>query len=66
MIGKSSVPYPDLFTPVGRAHDTHWTGGWVGLRASLDALEKAVYSGCPACSVVSTACVLSQLHTVCI
>lgn len=52
---KSSVPYPGLFTPVGRARGTHWTGGWVGLGGRLDALEKAVYLNCPAYSVVSTA-----------
>jgi hypothetical protein len=27
-------------TPSERAHGTHWIGGYVGLRTSLDAVEK--------------------------
>jgi hypothetical protein len=27
---------PAAFTPWGRTPDTHWIGGWVGLRAGLD------------------------------
>jgi len=52
--------------PVERAPDTHWIGGWVGSRASMDAAQKTEKSlllpvieiGCPACSPVqhSTRC----------
>jgi hypothetical protein len=37
----------DRFIPGERAHGTHWTGGWVGPKASLDVLEKIkmFYSG---------------------
>jgi hypothetical protein len=28
------------FTPKEKAHSTHWIGGWVGSRASLDVTEK--------------------------
>jgi hypothetical protein len=28
------------FTPGERAPSTHWTGGWVNLRAGLDDVEK--------------------------
>jgi hypothetical protein len=38
--GKWSASRPGLFTPGERAPGTHWTGGWVGLRARLDAVEK--------------------------
>jgi hypothetical protein len=30
---------PDRFTPGERAPGAHWTGGWVGPRAGLDAME---------------------------
>jgi hypothetical protein len=32
--------------PPGKSLDTHWKGGWVGLRASLDCIEKSRIS-CP-------------------
>jgi hypothetical protein len=31
---------PTRFTPGESAPSTHWIGGWVGLRASLDDMEK--------------------------
>jgi hypothetical protein len=31
---------PDRFTPRERAPDTHWIGGWAGLRAVLDVVVK--------------------------
>jgi hypothetical protein len=38
--GEWSASRPDLFTPGERALGTHWTGGWVGPRAGLDAVER--------------------------
>jgi hypothetical protein len=38
--GKWSALHPGQFTSGERALDTHCVGGWVGPRASLDALEK--------------------------
>jgi hypothetical protein len=38
--GERSASRPGLFTPRGRAPDTHWIGGWVGPRAVLDAVVK--------------------------
>jgi hypothetical protein len=38
--GEWSASRPNRFTPVERAHGTHWIGGWVGLRAGLDDVEK--------------------------
>jgi len=38
--GKWSASCPGRFTPRERAPDIHWLGGWVGLRAGLEALEK--------------------------
>jgi hypothetical protein len=35
--GEWSASRPDRFTPRERALGTHWIGGWVGLRAVLDA-----------------------------
>jgi hypothetical protein len=32
--------HPGLFTPRERAPDTYWIGGWVGPRASLDAVGR--------------------------
>jgi hypothetical protein len=34
-----SVSRPGCFTPGERAPGTHWIGGWVDLRASLDDVE---------------------------
>jgi hypothetical protein len=34
-----SVSRPDRFTLGERAPGTHWTGGWVDPRVSLDAME---------------------------
>jgi hypothetical protein len=31
---------PGRFTPGERAPGIHWTGGWLGLRAGLEAMEK--------------------------
>jgi hypothetical protein len=38
--GEWSPSRPDRFTPEERAPGTHWIGGWVGLRAGLDDVEK--------------------------
>jgi len=35
-----SASHPDCFTPGERVPSTYWIGGWVGLRTSLDAVEK--------------------------
>jgi len=37
--GEWSTSSPGCFTP-RKNSSTHWIGGWVGLRASLDILEK--------------------------
>jgi hypothetical protein len=37
--GKSLASRPGRFTSGGRAPVTHWTGGWVGSRAGLDAVK---------------------------
>jgi hypothetical protein len=44
--GEWSVSRPGRFAPRERAPGTHWIGGWVGLRASLDAVAKEKFS-CP-------------------
>jgi hypothetical protein len=38
--GEWSASRPCRFTPMERAPGTHWTGGWVGLRTSLDDMER--------------------------
>jgi hypothetical protein len=38
--GEWSASRPGRFTPRERASGTHWKGGWVGLRAVLDAVVK--------------------------
>jgi hypothetical protein len=38
--GGWSASHPDRFIPRERAPGTHWTGGWVGPRAVLDAVAK--------------------------
>jgi hypothetical protein len=38
--GEWSASPPGSFIPRGRAPGTHWTWGWVGLRAGLDAVVK--------------------------
>jgi hypothetical protein len=38
--GEWSSSHPGLFTPRARAPGTHWTRGWVGPRAVLDAVVK--------------------------
>jgi hypothetical protein len=35
LYSQGKDPWP-RFTPGERIHGTHWTGGWVGSRASLD------------------------------
>jgi hypothetical protein len=37
--GKLSASRSYRFTPGGTAHSTHWIGGWVGLRTTVDAME---------------------------
>jgi hypothetical protein len=41
--GKWSASCPSCFTPRERAPSSHWIGGWVGPRASLDNVEKILY-----------------------
>jgi len=38
--GEWLASHPGRFTPKERAPDTHWTGGFVGTRAVLDAVVK--------------------------
>jgi hypothetical protein len=38
--GMWSASCPGRFTPEKKASGTHWIGGWVGPRASLDTVEK--------------------------
>jgi hypothetical protein len=38
--GEWSASRPGRFTPGERAPGTHWIGGWVGPRASLDDMEE--------------------------
>jgi hypothetical protein len=38
--GDWSASRPGRFTPGEKAHSTHFTGGWVDHRASLDDVEK--------------------------
>jgi hypothetical protein len=40
--GEWSTSRPGRFTPGERDPGTHWIGGWVGLRAGLDDLEKTL------------------------
>jgi hypothetical protein len=41
--GQWSALRPCLFTPGEIAPGTHWIGGWLGLRAGLDAVKKKKY-----------------------
>jgi hypothetical protein len=41
--GEWSASRRRRFTPGEVALDTHWIGGWVGPRASLDDVEKRKY-----------------------
>jgi hypothetical protein len=38
--GEWSASHPCHFTPKEKAPNTHWIRGWVGPRASLDAVEQ--------------------------
>jgi hypothetical protein len=38
--GEWSVSRPGRFISEERAQGTHWIGGWVGLRAGMDDVEK--------------------------
>jgi hypothetical protein len=38
--GEWSASRPGRFTSKERAPSTHWIGGWVGLRAGMDAVVK--------------------------
>jgi hypothetical protein len=42
-----SASRPCHFTPGGRAPGTHWIGGWVNPRTSLDDLEKKKFLTLP-------------------
>jgi hypothetical protein len=41
--GEWSVSRHGCFTPGERAPSTHWIGGWVGSRASLDNVESRIF-----------------------
>jgi hypothetical protein len=44
--GEWSASRPGRGLPPGNNRSTHWTGGWVGLRAGLDTEEKSfVFAG---------------------
>jgi hypothetical protein len=45
--GEWSASRPSRFTPGERAPGTHWVGGWVGPRASLDDVEKRKFLTLP-------------------
>jgi len=47
-IGEWPAPRPGRYTPREAASGTHWTGGWVGPRAGLDAVLKRKKSHPPA------------------
>jgi hypothetical protein len=49
--GEWSPLRPGHFTPRDRAPSTHWIGGWVDLKASLDAVECRKKSVAPARSL---------------
>jgi len=38
--GEWSASLPSRFTPADRAPGTHWSGGWVGPTAGVDAVVK--------------------------
>jgi hypothetical protein len=42
--GEWSASGPGHFTPGERASGTHWIGGWVGPRATLNDVEKRKFS----------------------
>jgi hypothetical protein len=42
-----SASRPGRFTPEERAYGTHWIGGWVGPRASLDDVKKRKFLTLP-------------------
>jgi hypothetical protein len=56
--------------PSGKNTDTHWTGGWVGLRGELNVMEKRKSFGptwirTPDCSsrrLIATPTTLTRLH----
>jgi hypothetical protein len=45
--GKWSASRPGHFIPGERASGTHWIGGWVGPKASLDYVEKRKFLTLP-------------------
>jgi len=45
VVGGWSTPCPDCFTSLERDPSTHCTGGWVGLRPSLDGCRKSPPAG---------------------
>jgi hypothetical protein len=45
--GECSASRPGRFTPCERAPGTHWKGGWVGPRSSLDDMEKKKFLTLP-------------------
>jgi hypothetical protein len=45
--GEWSASRPGRFTPGERACGTHWVGGWVGPRASLDNVERRKFLTLP-------------------
>jgi hypothetical protein len=45
--GEWSASRLGRFTPGERAPGTHWIGGWVGPRASVDSMEKSKFLTLP-------------------
>jgi hypothetical protein len=45
--GDWSISRPGRFTPVERASGTHWIGGWVGPRASLEDVKNRKFLTLP-------------------
>jgi hypothetical protein len=53
--GEKSASHPGCFTPSERTTGTHCVGGWVGLRADLDDVEKR--NICFSTNVIDQECV---------
>jgi hypothetical protein len=53
--GECSVSCSGHFTPAEVTPCTHWTGGWVGPRIGVDAVEKRKMLPCQESNLVSPA-----------
>jgi hypothetical protein len=61
--GKWSASHPGRFTPWEISSGTHWIGGWLGPRASLDNIEKCKLLTLPGLELRSL-CRLDRLASV--